>query len=182
MKRILLIFLFVYCLILSGFSQGSLQFNQVKIITDTEETVPQDKVWKITAIYGGEWRHEECVDMDINSTHELGTRVRCALHFSFDYARKFNYFISGFTVNGVPVVSKISGLNTSIIGTYWNPGTNCTGQTNPGGSYGSTQYNWSCANQSSDPNLLPVWLPENTSLKSLGPHTFVSVIEFNIIP
>lgn len=181
MKRFCVLLFFANCFFITALSQGSLQFSQVKIISDTEVVVPQDKVWKVTAIYGGEWRHDECVDMNVSSSHELGVRVRCALTFSFDFARKFSYFISGFMVNGVPIVSKISGLNSSTIGTYWHVGTNCTGTTNPNGSYGSTLRDWSCANQISDPNLLPVWLPENTTIKSLGPNTFISIIEFNII-
>jgi hypothetical protein len=42
----------MFCVVLNsflGFSQGNLQFNQVKLVS-TVETVPIDKVWKVESV------------------------------------------------------------------------------------------------------------------------------------
>ena len=51
MKTVLLLALLV-CFAFAGSSQGTLQFNQVKLVTSSE-TVPSGKVWKIVNVLPG---------------------------------------------------------------------------------------------------------------------------------
>ncbi len=47
MKTIVYLITFIFSSI--GFSQGNLQFNQVKLVS-TQETVPAGKVWKVESV------------------------------------------------------------------------------------------------------------------------------------
>jgi len=131
-------------------------------------------VWKVTALYGAEFRLNHCVNFHPNSTHEIGTKMRCI--FNNDASGRFSYHISAFLVNEIAIVSSISGFPTNASFQIWGS-TNCGSDL-----WGSYNRDWSCVNSESDPNILPIWLPANTTLQSGGPNTFVSVIEFNIIP
>jgi hypothetical protein len=168
--------LVLICFSLSA--QQSLEFNQALIIDDNLATVPAGKVWKVNAIYGEESRYEQCVDISQNSTDELN-RIRCAytINSATTYYLKVPFYtISKMIVNGTDIISSINGFSdgTSSIVRYSN--STCTS----GASSVSRQY--FCTNKPTDPNLLPVWLPAGTTLASGGPNTFVSVIEFNVIP
>ena len=166
-----LIALFFFCLVSMGMAQGNLQFNQVLLVDSALRTVPANKAWKITAISGSEYRLNECVDISANSIHELKS-ARCG--FSTTTASFIgNYSISLFLVNGKRVINSIEGLPTSS-STYYQF-TNCTGG-------GSGSYNFTCANKSTNPNILPMWLPAGATLRSGGPNTWLSVLEFNIVP
>ncbi|MCC6599542.1 MAG: hypothetical protein IT223_02595 [Crocinitomicaceae bacterium] len=137
-------------------AQGTLEFNQVKIITNTLETVPSGKVWKITAMSGT--ASGDCVP----------------------HPDQLNYVnvwykapsVSGFILNGNKVYSMIkfpaSGqrYNSSACAT---PGYCCDS-------------NLTTYNQSSDPLVLPMWLPAGATLQSVGSGIFLSVLEFNIVP
>lgn len=167
------------CFLFVGLSaQQTLEFNQALIIDDAVSTVPAGKVWKVNAIYGEESRYEQCVDISQNSTDELN-RIRCAytINSATTYYLKVPFYtISKMIVNGTDIISSINGFSdgTSTIVRYSN--SSCTAS----GSSVSRQY--FCTNKPTDPNLLPVWLPAGTTLASGGPNTFVSVVEFNVIP
>ena len=51
---LLLIFFFIFQLYAAPMlcAQGTLEFNQVKLVTSSEETVPGNKVWKIESVLG----------------------------------------------------------------------------------------------------------------------------------
>jgi hypothetical protein len=79
---------------------------------------------------------------------------------------------SGFELNGYSVFSM---LKYPTSGQRYNSNS-CT----------TTGYccdnNLTSYNQSTDPLVLPMWLPEGSTLKSMGAGIFLSVIEFNVIP
>jgi len=133
-------------------AQGSLQYNQAKIVTDQLQTVPANKVWKITAIYG---KDEVC-----RSTAPLYT----------------NYWsttlVAGFKLNSVEILSFRKFLTTTLFSLN-----NCTSSA---GSCGGGCLN--ALNFESDPNILPIWVPAGATVQTVGPNVFLSVIEFNIIP
>jgi len=170
-------FALLICSALSAHAQVSLRFKNAMVVTDQLQTVPANHVWKITSVYGSEFRENECVDKSPSSTHELRT-VRCACQVGWGSGNpqtsvRLFYQISGFLVNGIPINTMISGLSNNSR-TVWNS-TNCSGLT-------SSCTNWNCANVSSDPNILPIWVPAGTTLRTAGPNTFLSVIEFEMVP
>lgn len=169
--------LYLFAFILSGFvfGQRQLEYNQSLIITDASVSVPTDKVWKVTAIYGEEFRENECVNYFSGSTHEIGTKAKCAR--PTNESKTFNYSISAFFINGTAIVSSISGFRDGSLGIRWSSN-DCTGSTS---SFSSSTMNWSCINRDSDPNILPIWVPAGTTVQTGGPNTFLSVIEFNIL-
>jgi len=147
-------FLFVsfvlICLIFNANAQGySLKFNRVFIINNNEQTVPTGTVWKVTSIYGEE------INFCIN--------VVC-----FDPNIYAKGIVSGIYVNNVFIPSTIRGFKNSM---ERFSSSNCTT-----GSFCCSDV--TCANKTTDPNILPLWLPEGTTIKTLGPNTFASVIEF----
>lgn len=175
MKSILSSAFLLFCL--SAFAQQSLEYNQALVIDNTTQTVPSGKVWKVNAIYGEESRYEECVDISQNSVHELN-RIRCAytINSTTTYYLKVPFYtISKMQVNGVDIISTINGVGDISMDRY---------QSNPAcsGSHTSVSRTYSCANKEPDPNILPMWLPAGTTVESGGPSTFISVIEFNVIP
>ena len=147
----------IFCLFFAGFvgvlsAQGSLQYNQAKIATDQLQTVPANKVWKITAIYG---KDEVC-----RSTAPLYNN-----YWSTTLA-------SGFKLNNVEILSFRKFLTTTLFNLN-----NCTSNA---GSCGGGCLN--PLNFESDPNILPIWVPAGATVQTVGPNVFLSVIEFNIIP
>jgi hypothetical protein len=171
---------FAAIIVASGISaeaQVSLRFKNAMMVTDQTQTVPANHVWKVTSIYGSEFRENECVNFTANSSHELRT-VRCACQVwsgsnPNTISVRLFYQISGFMVNNIPINTSISGLSSGNR-TVWNS-TNCSGNTTGCGT-------WDCANISSDPNILPIWIPAGTTLRTAGPNTFLSVIEFEMVP
>ncbi|MBM3172091.1 MAG: hypothetical protein FJZ75_10850 [Bacteroidetes bacterium] len=161
--------LFFIGLLNQGKAQGNLQFNQVLLVDSALRTVPANKAWKITAISGSEYRLNECVDISANSNHELKS-ARCG--FTQPTASFIgNYSISLFLVNGNRVINSIEGLPNSV--TAWC-NSNCTSS--------CATRDFTCANKSTNPNILPMWLPAGATLRSGGPNTWLSVLEFNIVP
>ncbi len=172
MKKFL--FLSLFCLFfLAAFTQQSLEFGQALIINNNTQTVPSGKVWKVTCIYGEEYRYNECVDMSPTSTHEL-SRMRCAYTSSTWVGAQVSYTIAQFSVNGTNIPCRIEGLTDQNIPFWQN--TSCTGSNT------TINRQYSCANLLSDPNIFPIWLPAGTTIASGGPNTFLSVLEFNVIP
>ncbi len=52
MNKLFFVLVIVFTSVYITNAQGSLQFNQVKLIDNTEETVPEGKVWKIVGVAG----------------------------------------------------------------------------------------------------------------------------------
>ncbi|MEI6765572.1 MAG: hypothetical protein WCM76_08015 [Bacteroidota bacterium] len=134
-------------------AQGTLQFSQVIIVGSTLQTVPSGKVWKAEAIFGEQIN--ACMPVDC---------------FASSYYAKG--IATGMYVNGMLIPSSIRGYKSSH--TLYTDNI-CT--SSAGGGYDLT-----CANKAPDPNILPMWLPAGTTLKSLGTTSFISVVEFNVIP
>lgn len=137
----------------SVMAQGSLEFSRVLLVDNTEQTVPADKVWKITAI--------------------TGRTVECFNFSEFTSSRPFamaNW--SGFELNGELVIHQIL---------YHDPvfcGTNCSGM----GGTSCVNFSNDRDYTYDTNNLFPMWLPESTALKTADSAIKLSVIEFNIVP
>ena len=140
MPRLLLPTLF--CLLVgplnSVFAQGSLQFNQVLLVS-TASTVPANKVWKIEALA-------------YNGGAPFASQS-ASYSFIFSGTRGFDC-IARFLINGNPVV---------IPTTYLQNNFNSTSGAN---------FTFS----------LPMWLPAGTTLNPQTNISYLSVIEFNVIP
>ena len=163
--------LFFMALLNQGKAQGNLQFNQALLLDSALATVPANKVWKITAVSGSEYRLNECVDISANSNHELKS-ARCGIATT---TASFiaNYSVSVFIVNNKRIINAVEGLPSQLNVANSSNCSNCCG-------WGSI--NFVCANRATTPNILPMWLPAGTTLRSGGPNTVLSVLEFNIVP
>lgn len=162
--------LFFMALLNQGKAQGNLQFNQALLLDSALATVPANKVWKITAVSGSEYRLNECVDISANSNHELKS-ARCGFAPSTGTFIA-NYSVSAFIVNNKRIINSVEGFSPTSTTVYLSG--NCTNSW--------TSSTFSCANRATTPNILPMWLPAGTTLRSGGPNTVLSVLEFNIVP
>lgn len=147
-----LIFFFCFHNILSTKAQNNLEFNQVIIIDSDPDTVPSGKVWKIEAIFGEQVN--VCLPVDCYS---IGL-------YAFGIA-------TGMYVNGILIPSTIRGFKTShtrYTSSDCTTGSWCCGDI-------------SCNNKNADPNILPMWLPEGTIVKSFGSNCYISAIEFIVV-
>ncbi len=140
MPRLLLPTLF--CLLIgplnSVFAQGSLQFNQVLLVS-TASTVPANKVWKIEALaYNGGAPFAS----GANSYNHL-----------FNGNRGFDG-IARFLINGSPVVLPVAYLTNTF---------NATSSVNPNFTF-------------------PMWLPAGSILTPQTNISYLSIIEFNVVP
>jgi hypothetical protein len=132
-----------------SFAQGSnLVYNGVQIHSNTQQTVPAGAVWKVTSIYGEET--QQCINANCSNPSHYGFAI-----------------ISGVYVNNVLIPSTIRGFRVSHA--RYNDSA-CAAS--------SFTTDLTCANKSTDPNLLPLWLPAGTTIRSTGPNSFYSVIEF----
>lgn len=139
----------------SALAQGTLQFGQAKIVSSIQ-TVPAGKVWKVTSVYG---QDQPCVFL-----------------YSGSYQYHGKYITAGFRINGVAIYSYKNwiqqlyepGCTTKITGVTWQTIADLT--------------TVDLTNVPNNGNIFPMWLPAGTTLEGLGPNTFLSVIEFNIIP
>lgn len=156
MKKIFTISL-IFCLTVLFFNTEikaqtptyDLKFSRALIVGSSQQIVPDNTVWKVTSIYG----------------EEINVCINVACYSSSLYAKGI---VSGMYVNSILIPSTIRGFSSSQ---ERFSSSNCST-----GSYCCSDLN--CANKTSDPNILPMWLPATTTLKSGGPNTFVSVIEF----
>lgn len=160
MKKIILT-LFCLIMIISLSAQGTLQFNQAKIIGSSTQTVPANKVWKVTSIYGV-----------IKSCKLIGPCYTPLSPNSYAWATQ-----SGFIINGESVPSRL----------IWEKGdffsnNSCTNDPRSFATTSTSSCTMMAADLASDPNILPIWLPAGTNVSSIGSTSFVSVLEFNIIP
>lgn len=155
MKKITTLFFLIILLAVSlrTHAQNTLQFSQVIIVGSTQQTVPAGKVWKAEAIFGEQIN--ACMPVDCFSSSYYGKGIA-----------------TGMYVNGMLIPSSIRGFKSSQTLYVDNV---CT--SSAGGGYDLT-----CANKSPDPNILPMWMPAGTTVKSLGATSFISVVEFTIVP
>ncbi len=130
--RIFVPFLF-FCGILSA--QGSLQFNQVKVVTSVE-TVPVGKVWKVESVIYNipldqpsaqssgtasctvtRYRH---VAIEVNGIPtKVGEGSHAASYSSLDFFHSYTklpfWLPAGFTLSGGPCLNMVSVLEFNII-------------------------------------------------------------------
>jgi len=167
MKKSILSLVFISLFGLMSYAQGNLQFSKVKIVTNVQETVPLGKVWKATSIYG----YEAMVCPGVSFT--MGVWGSASTYP--------NYTEQSLIVNMKSVVNYSKIVRT------------CNNACNSGNCIDAWNANYSAEMQRKtteigrpdllpNPNIFPMWLPENTTVQTGGPNTFVSVIEFNIIP
>lgn len=135
-------------------AQGTLQFNQALKIGSATQTVPAGKVWKVTSVYGAQ---NACTQFENaqNSSYIFKKMVETA------------YF-----VDGVKIISSSIDYNDYRFCT-----SGCSSCDS--GWMQSTAFN---ATFPANPNILPMWLAAGTTLASGGANTFLSVLEFNVIP
>jgi hypothetical protein len=153
-------------------AQSNLEYSQTLLISNSMQTVPTGKTWKVTAVFGRELRVNECVNMSPSSTHEIGKFLLCGFSSApSSISSRFTYAIRKMVINSTDVVVQVSGYkacNQSLWGS-----TDCTSTSNTCSWWGASDF--SCANMATDPNLLPMWLPEGATVQSGGPNTFVGV-------
>jgi hypothetical protein len=95
MKHLLIAFTLL--LFFTGIAQGNLQFNQVKIISNTDppQTVPVGKVWKIESVF-------TAGDQDVYGVQTSGTTLSL---FPACGVPSFYYLYSGryLAINNIPI-------------------------------------------------------------------------------
>ncbi len=143
-------------------AQGTLVFSRALIVSNTQQTVPVNKVWKVTSVYG-----------TVKNCNLIGPCYTALSPNSYGFV-----FQTGLIVNGALIGSRSIWER----GDFYSNNT-CTNDPRP---FTTTVNNCSCDQRAtdlqSDPNLLPMWLPSGTTVSSLGANSFVSIIEFNIAP
>ena len=145
-------------------AQGSLQFSRALIVSSSLETVPAGKVWKITSLYGEDYGSGSCV--------QFGT-------YYYDYILQAGYKINGNLVGVQYGTASNCQIRTgSCSGTLINGGQPC----NSSGwvdRVNNAQGNTTIEDMNAS---LPMWIPAGTTVQTLGSTSFLSVLEFNIIP
>jgi hypothetical protein len=158
---------------LSAFAQGSLQFGQAVIVTanDGIVTVPANKVWKVMSVFGEATADGQCYQL-----------LPYCVSSSWPASSTDDLKVKGFKVNGKVVWRAVEPTFDAVI-YYQQP--NCTGSTTQMSGYAN------CANYVNNDlskgfdelaASLPFWVPTGATLECLGSDTFISLIEFNIIP
>jgi len=137
---------------LTAMSQGNLQFNQALILDNTLQTVPDGKVWKVTAIYGAQ---EVCVNR--NNAENTTWTWR-------------NLYITNFFVNGTEIRSQEIDFRSRL----WCSSSTCASCIL---NWPNDKYDLPA-----NPNIMPFWVPEGATVQSGGSNIFLSALEFNIIP
>jgi len=151
LKCIFSLVLFFY--VSTVFSQGNLQFNQVKLVT-TQETVPAGKVWKVESALSGEERYP-------TSGSTLPSNSRFIL-------------VNGNSVcvHEEHVATTGVGFNGCCGGGFW--------MNNVGMAVNSTTP--VLVQVTAQPTKLPLWLPSGSTLSIGTKVSSISVVEFNIVP
>jgi hypothetical protein len=134
-------------------AQGTLQFNQVKLVT-ASETVPAGKVWKLESVMSPEQRYPTS-----GTTFPSYSRSILVNGNSVTIREEF--------VNGLAL-----GFNGCCGGGFWMNNTGQSTNSNP----------THLVRVASDNTKLPLWLPAGTTLAPVAPVNGMSVIEFNVIP
>ncbi|MBM3170992.1 MAG: hypothetical protein FJZ75_05200 [Bacteroidetes bacterium] len=132
------LFVLIFVSFQSLLAQGSLQFNQVLLIS-TADTVPANKVWKIEALA-------------YNGGAPFASGANNYSHL-FSGNRGFEG-IARFLINGSPVVLPVTYLTNNY---------NATSSVNPNFTF-------------------PMWLPAGSILTPQTNISYLSVLEFNLVP
>jgi hypothetical protein len=143
------------------YGQGSLQFNQVQVFSNTESilTVPANKVWKITNVNGGDGQ----ITVTGASSRHCGTT--CGGGSCSSSSCRYRGFV--WELNGVPL--------DPVDGCFICAGSTCSNISNcpPTHTFNASQL----------PTInTPFWLETGNTLEINASNVFFSVIEFNIIP
>jgi hypothetical protein len=149
----------------TGSAQSNLQFSQAKLVSSTLETVPTDKVWKVTAIYGQKFA---CWPMNCPGSWPTNSV----------YATR-----SAFKVNGGEIVV-FNQMYNATAGIYYQS-FSCSGSQSVGGpqtnclNAGFGEYINTIPDRQT---TLPLWLPAGTTLQTVDAAITLSVLEFSIVP
>ncbi len=158
MKKIVIL-----CALLLGamatHAQSTLAYSNALIVSNTVETVPEGKVWKVTSVYG--IALNQCVNM--SSTFGLDNYSNSGRHDS-----RVN--MSAFDVNGNRVYSIVEHKARIWCTTNSNCSSACAEY---------TQENRGTVIPT-NPNILPMWLPAGTTLNTNASNVFLSVLEFDV--
>jgi hypothetical protein len=155
-KIVTLLSLFVF--IASSAKAQTLSFSQALIVSSSVETVPNDKVWKLTSAYG---EYEGCAGYFNNDYN--GLRYKQAI-------------LTDFFVNGVKInVVRENLFNNSVAHFSLNT---CSGSS----STSNQNWNYAIGNRSASPVIFPMWIPAGTTVNTGGSTVKLSVLEFNVIP
>lgn len=153
MRTIFAFSLLVGSLVFGVKAQGTLQFNQVKLVTSSE-TVPVGKVWKLESVMSPEQRYPTS-----GTTFPSFSRSILVNGNTVTIREEF--------VNGVAL-----GFNGCCGGGFWMSNTGQSTNSNP----------THLVRVASDNTKLPLWLPAGTTVAPVAPVNGMSVIEFNVIP
>lgn len=173
MKKLFIAAAFIIFGTVGLMAQGTLQFGQAMIITPSSgvQTVPAGKVWKVMSVFGKATLINTCYALEpycVNS--------------SWPSSSTNSIEGKGYKVNGNVVWQEARIASGGVI-YYQNA--NCSGATTQFSSY-PTCVNFvnTTLSQGFDElsATLPFWLPAGATLETLGAQTFISVVEFNIIP
>src|SRR5689334_21806813 len=99
-KKIVFLLSFLLCILVICDAQGTLQFNQVLIVTNIQMTVPAGKAWKVTSIHGAEFTLNQCVSGD-PSFDWLGLKCNSDMALNSPRSARVSYFSSQLIINGV---------------------------------------------------------------------------------
>ena len=146
-------------------AQTTLEFSQSIIVSATQQTVPSGKTWKVTSIYGSDRICVPCIQNEHIASSSCNSRF-------VDYAG------AAFLVNGNEVVSYRDWIGKSTFETTYADNT-CTTAWD---THAISSFRWRMFDVPPNPNLLPMWLPEGTTLKAATANIYLSVIEFTVGP
>jgi len=142
-----------FWIVISCYTQGNLQLNQVKLVT-TVETVPIGKVWKVESALTGEERYPTS-----------GTTLASNSRFILVNGNSICVHEEHVATTGV-------GFNGCCGGGFW--------MSNVGMSVNSTTP--VLVQVTAQPTKLPLWLPAGATLAVGNKVSSISVLEFNIVP
>jgi hypothetical protein len=152
-----LIALILLCFSFFGHSQ-TLTFSRAIIVSNSVETVPAGKVWKLTSAYG-EYQ-------------------ACAGYFNIDYnAYRYKQAImTDFYINGVKITVERVNIYDNSVPHFSN--NICT----TGSSSSNQNWNYTVGNRSASPVIFPMWVPSGTTVNTGASTVKLSALEFNIVP
>jgi len=158
---------------------ATLEYNQTLLITNSVLPVPAGRTWKVVGMHGG------------------GTTSICSNVLANNGVAQRTFLARGIEINGTPHYTSFNAADNTY---YWQGG-NCTTnlQTNEEcrlccdgtgkmwcGSSGCTIIESDCHPAAASPVLspldFPVWLPAGTTLRTVAAGSFLSVLEFLVVP
>ncbi len=153
MKKFLLTLATALVFYTTGMAQETLKFSQIILVTNNQQTVPDGKVWKITALSGASYNICVPDPAQISNTWRLATVG------------------SGFVVNGTNIYGDLQ---------YSSNSTRYSNNVCSSASYCCD--NIATYSINTNPYIVPMWLPAGTTVSTLSANVFLSVIEFAVTP